>query len=186
MASTNKQKVLLDKDGMKFVRLEKNKYNLTYSIENRNINLEPLVNFDLIKLIYELNPDIYEKVSLNKHNENEAEITLLMKHFFDDIGFPQKYSHMKLNKSIYENYVNFIGTSIFSEKPSFISNSVEQLPVDNLNIECMLVSPHKVNLNCLIVFNNILVIPSFVEKVMGMIVNKLFNRVKVFIENIKL
>ena len=29
-----------------------------YSIENKNINLEPLINFELIKLIYELNPDI--------------------------------------------------------------------------------------------------------------------------------
>ena len=62
MDSNNKNKVLLDKDGLKFVRLEKNKYNLSYSIENKNINLEPLINFELIKLIYELNPDIYEKV----------------------------------------------------------------------------------------------------------------------------
>ncbi len=186
MDSNNKNKVLLDKDGMKFVRLEKNKYNLTYSIENRNINLEPLVNFELIKLIYELNPDIYEKVSLNKFNEEEAEITLIMKHFFDDLGIPQKFSHMNLKKNVNGNCINFIGTSIFSEKPSFIPSGVEQLPVENLNIECILVSPHKVTLNCLIVFHNILIIPAFIEKVMGMIVNKLFNRVKKFIENIKI
>ena len=79
MDTTNKIKVLVEKDGMKFIKLEKNKYNLTYSIENKNINLEPLVNFELIKLIYELNPDIYEKVVLNKVSEEEAQITLLMK-----------------------------------------------------------------------------------------------------------
>ena len=50
--------------------------NLLYSIENQNINLEPLINFELIKLIYELNPDIYEKVVLNKITEEEAQITI--------------------------------------------------------------------------------------------------------------
>ena len=165
--------------------LEKNKYNLFYSIENKNINLEPLINFELIKLIYELNPDIYEKVVLNKTNEEEAQITLLIKHFFNDLGFPQKYSFMSLKKIIGTNCINFVGSSIFSEKPSCIPNEVELLPIDKLNIECSMSSPHKVNLNCLIIFNDSLVIPTFIEKVIGIIINKIFVRVKQFIENIK-
>lgn len=185
MNANNKIKVLVEKDGMKFIKLEKNKYNLTYSIENKNINLEPLVNFELIKLIYELNPDIYEKVVLNKNNDEEAQITLLMKHFFNDLGFPQKYSHMSLKKYTSPNRINFVGSSIFSEKPSCIPNDVELLPIDNLDIECTMSSPHKVNLNCIIVFNNALIIPAFIEKVIGIIVNKIFNRVKKFIEVIK-
>ena len=185
MNTTNKIKVLVEKDDMKFIKLEKNKYNLTYSIENKNINLEPLINFELIKLIYELNPDIYEKVVLNKISEEEAEITLLMKHFFNDLGFPQKYSHMGLKKSVSPNRINFVGASIFSEKPSYIPNEVELLPIDRLDIDCTIVSPHKVSLNCLIVFNNSLVIPTFIEKVIGIIINKIFVRVKKFVESIK-
>ena len=185
MDTTNKIKVLVEKDGMKFIKLEKNKYNLTYSIENKNINLEPLVNFELIKLIYELNPDIYEKVVLNKVSEEEAQITLLMKHFFNDLGFPQKYSYMGLKKSVSPNRINFVGASIFNEKPSCIPNEVELLPIDKLDIECTMSSPHKVNLNCIITFNNVLVIPPFIEKVIGIIINKIFNRVKQFIENVK-
>ena len=185
MDSTNKIKVLVEKDGMKFVKLEKNKYNLLYSIENKNINIEPLINFELIKLIYELNPDIYEKVVLNKHNEEEAQITILMKHFFNDLGFPQKFSHMGLKKIVNQNCINFVGSSIFFEKPDFIPNEVELLPIENLNIECTFSSPHKVNLNCLIVFHSSLIVPAFIEKVIGIIVNKIFNRVKIFIESIK-
>lgn len=185
MNTTNKNKVLVDKDGMKFIKLDKNKFQLFYSIENKNINLVPLVNFELIKLIYELNPDVYEKVILNKTNEEEAEITLIMKHFFSDLGFPQKYSHMELRKVISPNYINFIGSSIFSEKPSFIPNEIELLPIENLNIECSIVSSHKINLSFLIIFHNSLVIPSFIEKVIGMITNKIFVRVKKFIEEVK-
>jgi hypothetical protein len=185
MDKNNKIKVLVEKDGMKFVKLEKNKYNLLYSIENQSINLEPLINFELIKLIYELNPDIYEKVVLNKINEEEGQITILMKHFFNDLGFPQKFSHMGLKKYVSQNRINFVGASIFSEKPEYIPNEVELLPIENLNIECTMSSPHKVNLNCLIVFHSSLIIPGFIEKVIGIIVNKIFNRVKKFIENIK-
>jgi len=185
MNTINKIKVLVEKDGMKFIKLEKNKYNLTFSIENKNINLVPIINFELIKLIYELNPDIYEKVMLNKTNEEEANITLLIKHFFNDLGFPQKYSHMNLKKSTTENGVNFSGSYIFSEKPVCIPSEVELLPIEKLNIDCNIISPHKVDLNCIIVFHNTLVIPSFIEKIIGIIINKIFSRIKKFIENIK-
>ena len=186
MDTNNKIKVLVEKDGMKFMKLEKNKYNLLYSIENKNINLEQLINFELIKLIYELNPDIYEKVILNKINEEEAQITLLMKHFFNDLGFPQKYSYMYLKKITTDKGINFVGSSIFFEKPVIIPNEVELLPIEKINIECTMDTQHKINLNCLIVFHNSLVIPSFIEKVIGIIINKIFVRVKQFIENIKL
>jgi hypothetical protein len=185
MNTTNKIKVLVEKDGMKFIKLERNKYNLTFSIENKNINLVPIINFELIKLIYELNPDIYEKVILNKTNEEEAKITLLIKHFFNDLGFPQKYSHMGFEKTITEKGVNFIGASIFSEKPEYIPSEVELLPIEILNIDCNVISPHNVDLNCIIVFHNSLVIPSFIEKIIGIIINKIFSRIKKFIENIK-
>ena len=88
-------------------------------------------------------------------------------------------------KTTTEKGVNFVGSSIFSEKPSCIPNDVELLPIDNLDIECTMSSPHKVNLNCIIVFNNALIIPAFIEKVIGIIVNKIFSRIKKFIENIK-
>ena len=186
MNTNNKIKVLVEKDGMKFIRIEKNKYIFSFSVENKNINIEPLINFELIKLMYELNPDIYEKVILNKINEEDATITLVIKHFFNDMGISQKYSHMNFTKNIiHHQCINFVGSSIFSEKPEGISNDVELLPIENFNIECNIASLNKVNLNCSIIFHNSLDIPSFIEKVIGIIVNKIIKRIKQFIENIK-
>ena len=185
METNNNYKVVLEKDGMKFKRLEKNKYNLSYSIENNNIILLSIINFDLIKLIYELNPDIYEKVNLIKNNDNQANITLLMKHFFNDLGIPQKYSHMQITKYISDKKINFIGSSIISEKPSYIPNDVELMQIESLNITCTSITPHKIIFNCAISFHNSITIPPFIEKMIGMIVSKVFNRVKMFIENIK-
>ena len=75
---------------------------------------------------------------------------------------------------------------MFKNDYSFgLQKEVELLPIENLNIECTFSSPHKVNLNCLIVFHSSLIVPAFIEKVIGIIVNKIFNRIKIFIESIK-
>ena len=181
-----KNKILIEKDDMKFTKIDKNKFNLSFHIENKNIHLEPIINFELIKLIYELNPDIYEKVILHKNNEHEGSIILLIKHFFNDLGFPQKFSYIDLKKTITNNNIHFEGASNFSEKPKEIPDEVELLPIKKLNIDCTLITPHKVLFNCVIIFHDMLIIPAFIEKMMGIIVNKVFNRVKQFVEAIKL
>ena len=78
-------KILYEKDGMKFTKLENKKYNLCFSMENKHILMANIVDFSLIKLIYDLNGDIYESVDLQKLGENQAVVTLLMKHLFEDL-----------------------------------------------------------------------------------------------------
>ena len=109
-----------------------------------------------------------------------------MKHFFNDLGFPQKFSYIDLKKTVTNNSIHFQGASNFSKKPAEIPEDVELLPIEQLNIDCTFITPHKIFFNCVILFHNSLVIPSFIEKMMGIIVNKIFNRVKQFIEAIKI
>ena len=42
---------------------------------------------------------------------------------------------MVLKKNVSQNRINFVGSSIFSEKPDYIPNDVELLPIENLNID---------------------------------------------------
>ena len=83
-------KILYEKDGMIFTKIDDKKYNLSFSMENKNILIANIIDFSLFKLIYELNNDIYESVNLTKINENEAITVLVMKHLFEDLGLPQK------------------------------------------------------------------------------------------------
>ena len=73
-------KILYEKDGMIFTKIDDKKYNLSFSMENKNILIANIIDFSLFKLIYELNGDIYESVNLTKINENEATTVLVMKH----------------------------------------------------------------------------------------------------------
>jgi len=89
---------LFIKDDFKFSRLKKNQYTIEFTIENNNINVSKIIDFNLIQLIYELNPDIYENVNIQKLNDNEIIATLLLKHFFEDLGLSQKFLFIHLKK----------------------------------------------------------------------------------------
>lgn len=178
-------KILMNKDGMKFEKFLNNTFKLSFTIQNNKMNLAQIINLDLIKLIYDLNPDIYEKVNLQKINENEANITLIMKHFFVDIGLPQRFSYVNMRKDVTsENTIIFCAKTITNIRPPDIPIEIELVPMENMNIECKLETPHKANFTCIILINKKLKLPPFVEKIVGVLVNKIFNRVKLFIENI--
>jgi len=91
---------LYSKEGFVFTKNEKNNYSLSFGMENNNIILSKIIDFNLVKLIYDLNNDIYEKVNLKIINDNEATINLLMRHLFEDLGLPQRFSIYILKKHL--------------------------------------------------------------------------------------
>ena len=182
----NLTKIISDKNGMKLVRKPNNEFNFVCTIENKHIYLDKIINFELIKLIFEINNDIYEKVIMNKIDDNNAEFIFIMKHFFADIGLPQRYYHfmMKKNFNVNENKIVFTSETINRNKPDFIGKDIEFLPINNMIYECQFTSLQrdKMLFSALISFDKNLSIPEYVEKVVGLIVNKIFIRVKQFIE----
>ena len=180
----NNTKVLFEKDGMKFTKITDNKYCMSFSMENQNIILANVIDINLIKLIYDLNPDVYESVLLEKINEDEYNVTLLLKNFFEDLGLPQKYSYLHVKKTISNNTIIFNSQSIKSDRPTNIPASAERVAMkENIGL-CEIITPHKVNFSFTVIFEDNIIIPSFMEKMIGVILNKIFKRVKQFIENI--
>ena len=148
--------------------------------------LDKLVDFGLMKLIYDLNPDIYLTSSIEKLNENEALVKLLLKHFFEDLGLPQKYSYVHMTKKVEENKVSFISKSILSYKPDDIPKEAELLAIEHMECVCNIINPHTINYNFEIHFDkNRRIPPLFIQKTFGRIMNKIFNSVKQFIENLR-
>jgi hypothetical protein len=178
--------VLLNKDGLIFTKITKNNYKLTFSIENKNILMSKIINLGLIKLIYDLNPDIYEKVNIEKLNENEAIASLLLRHFFEDIGLPQRFSFIHIQKFEEERRVIFKSQSIRSHRPDNMPEDTKLIPIVDMTSVCDIIDEHKVLFNFNILFDLDLNVPPFAEKMVGVILNKMFIRVKQFIENIRI
>ncbi len=172
------------KDGFNFSKIKTNNYHLHFSLQNDNIIISKIVDFNLIKLIYDLNGDIYEYVNLEQINENEANMIVLMKPLFQDLGLPQRFSHVKMLKSVEKNNITFKSRSI-NVKPSNIPDDSIQLPIENMECLCNIINDHKMEFFFNIQFSDNFKIVAFVEKMVGMILFKMFNRMKGFVESVK-
>ena len=179
--------VLYEKNDTKIIKLDNGNYHLFFSIENNNMYLDSVINFDLIKLIYDLNKDICEKVNLEKHDENTATISVLIKNLFEDLGLSQKYSCLQITKSIHNSQIIFdLNTTIPTKKPEWVTNDMELANIKSIKfISDVSNNRHKINFKCLIDFQENMEAPVFVQKVSVMVINKIINRLKQFIENVR-
>jgi hypothetical protein len=64
--------------------------------------------------------------------------------------------------------------------------NAEQMPMKNMICECNIITPHRVGFCCNVIFEDYMTVPQFSEKMIGLILFKIFNRVKQFIENVRM
>ena len=76
-----------------------------------------------------------------------------------------------------------IDNSIDHNKQSNCPDNVELLHINNMNITCNIEDSHKIKFRCTITFDVNFEIPTYVEKMVVMILNKILIRTKQFIEN---
>ena len=183
-------KILIDKKDHKMIRLKKNNYLFEYEISNEKILLEKIFNLELIKLIYEINKDVFDGFYLDINSEKTgATAFFLFKHFFEDFGMSQKYSHGDVfieksgskseSKIIYRMKTNdTLPNNIEPESKK------ELIPINNIVVVCNLITPHKMNVQISTTFHKNFELPEFIEKMSTNIISKIFLRIKQFIEKI--
>ena len=88
------------KNDFVITRQERNKYYVNFSMQNNKTYLDSIINFNIMTILYEMNKDIFDDYKVQIINEEEAEVYFLIKHFFSDLGLPQKYFHMHVKKVI--------------------------------------------------------------------------------------
>jgi len=181
---TSDETRILCKDGLQITKCATNKYKLRFHLENNIIYIEKIIDFPLIKLVYDLNPDVYEQTNIDKISDTEARVTLLLKHFFEDLGMPQRYSYVHMTKHVERNNITFVTKSITNEKPPGMPIDSELMPIQDLVASFDIVTPHMSSVTFDILFDKRFNIPVFVEKIIAQILFKVFTRVKQFIENI--
>ena len=182
-------KVITDKDGIRFLKSKDNIFSIRFSILNNFVSLPEVVNFNFIRLIYDLNPDVYEYVNVNiSDNGEEAHFLVTMKHFFKDLGLPQKYSSLHVTQTPYNSKLNtteFYGKTTTTQKPPNLPNKAELLPLQHMNIKCEFRSNHEVNFSVELIFEDNFSLLPMVEKLVGKILYKIFNNTKKFIQGLR-
>jgi hypothetical protein len=90
-----------------------------------------------------------------------------------------------MTKIVDNNQIVFRSQSIHTERPPGIPDDAKMMAMkENIGV-CDIVTPHKVNFSFTVIFEEYVEIPPFAEKMTGLILNKIFKRVKQFIENFR-
>lgn len=182
----NDAEILYTKEGFVFAKNTTNQYSLRFSMTNEHMILAKIVDFPLIKLIYDLNTDIYEYAHLNIINEQEATINLLMRNLFEDLGLPQRFSYLYVKKTAIDNCIQFTNTTIRSERPASMPPEAELMPIQSMICLCQSQTDHHMLFEIRVHFDDSMKVPAIAEKMVGMILFKIFKRVKQFIENVRI
>jgi len=177
---------IIEKNGLLFVKLTPNKFNLTFDVNNNNISLPSIINFDIIQLINMLNPNIFENVTLdcNKNTDANTIVHILLHDIFSDLGLPQYYLALNINKISSDTNKIIFNCVSFPGKLVSYSDDVELIPIQHIEICFNIVNNHSLKINCDIVLTDNHNIPTFSEKMIGNIIYNIFNRLKQFIENV--
>ena len=179
-------KVIIDRDGIRFEKVKDNIFNIRFAILNNHVNLPNVINFGFVRLIYDLNPDVYDFVDVTiSEDGEEARFLVTMKHFFKEFGSPQRYSSLQVTQSINheQNIIEFYGKTNPSEKPPNLPKKAELLPLEHMNIKCVIVSNHEVEFRVELIFESKFCLIPMVEKLAGKILHKIFNNTKLFIQS---
>ena len=182
--------VIIDKNDFKFTKIDSVLFNLTFEITNNNIVLPKIINFDLINLIFKLNPNIFASVNMQKSElesnvVEEVNIYALLKDIFCEIGLPQYYSSLNIKRIDLLPKIRFV---INNNKNNNINDNenkdTECLPIEQIVIDFDIITNHFINVNCDITLTDDHNLPQFTEKIIGNMIYNIFNKVKQFIENI--
>jgi len=175
---------------MSIDKINHGEYKLSFTLENDNIKLDNIIDFHLIKLLYELNQDIYEKIDFKILDNSQATLLAINKHLFQDLGISQKYTHLKITKNLQEtNKIIFDLRTVKTKKDEepmshLIPEKAERLPIEHFIIACNVINKHKIDITIdFKIDTETIELPLFVESALCKIFIKMFKRVKQFIEN---
>jgi|UniRef100_A0A6C0BWX7 hypothetical protein len=188
--------IVYNKNGFIIKKSERNNYITEFEIENKNLYMEKLLHLSLIDILYSVNKDVVDiyklKVVETNDNYGEANVFVIFKHLFADIGIPQYHSflNIKIKKTLDESFITFYikSNTNYENINEYIDDDeiykqTEQLKVKNVTCYCKLITPHKIKVENHIYLNNQkLVVVDFIEKICFQLLYKMFIRSKVFIE----
>ena len=163
---------------------EKKEINLKLYIENKNIDIHILNDFNIYKILGKLNDSLLENVLFKEKTKHNSKILFLFKPINKDLGIGPKYMYLNARKVetknnikiICENEIlNDIENNYHNYKPIMCNLSI-------INIE--FINKHKAQINTLFQININEELPIYMENLPATMMKKIFYNLKLFIENL--
>ena len=203
--TTTTENILMtcDKDNVWLSRDKANHMNVVeFKAHNPKIRIDALLTFDIYKMMYELNKDIFESYHITYPDPADPSRAELMFVFKSILGLGERYTHVYTvmphllnqgeNEQGHIQVIRMMSTNVAktdnSSLRSFVRKRAEQIDSDNSNI-IIHVQPdgHTIQFHYKFKLqlskpDDTISIPSFVDKAVGTLIKTIFVRMKQFIE----
>lgn len=161
------EKVFIKNPNLFISRIKKNHYKIDITVENKNLFMEKILNFNLIKLIFEINKSNFEECRLeDNENGKEANIYLLVKPLFKELGFFQRYISLHLTKFEENGTMQFLGVAFpeYGQTHNKCKNAIAA-PIKEMPISSFLYNPNKMTLSIQIILEDTFEMTALFEKI---------------------
>lgn len=162
-------------------------FRLSFMINNNNYNLHNAIGFKLFPLIGKLNTDVIEKIYMNDYNidTKSVDVGILFKQFGKDFGLAQKYLFTKTDiMYTSKDTIRFVSQRIKAPSDVVVPDMSEPIVKADTILDITLHSPHQIFVTYDFTFVIDDDLPIYMEKQPGLLMKKLFLRLKTFLENI--
>lgn len=159
-----------------------NNFCLTFTCKNKEYDLTKFANFNLYTMLFELNREILSDMEIKSINKNEIELLYLFYPLADSLGISKKYIYVKINRHIKDNEVIFK-----SENLPYINknhNEYEVINVNNSSMYIQFTSNNEFKFKYIFDLDIEDEIPIYMSNMIGMLMKKIFMKLKTFIENL--
>ena len=159
-------------------------YNLNFNTSSKNFDLQNYINFNIYKLLFELNKDVVESIDIIKElSINQANILIIFKEIGDSIKIPKNYIYITIHKNIINNEIIF--ESVNNDNVSDIKNKINGCSKSICEYSVLKIKNFNNILNCnySFKFNIAFQESKFINNIISLLIKKVFYKLKLFIEN---
>lgn len=173
------------------ILLQKNKINnnflIEFFIQNHDVNLFNFIKFSLYELIGELNQDILERIEIINLAEDDStcDILFLFKSLSKELGISKKYMFIKNTKTIENNLITFKSYDLDARNLNFNLNGYEKITCNSATLNVLFLTPNAAKVQYTFSMETGDELPIYMENMTGILMKKLFYKLKSFIEMIK-
>ena len=182
------QNKIKPKKNIQMTKLSNHVFKLETNIENNDIYLEKILNFDLIYLFYKVNNEYFEAVDFHLINENEAILFILMKPLFQQLGCHSRYVNLKIIKKIKnDKCISFIANTHdeLSKKAKEFPSAIPS-PLINVSIEFNIINSHNIHISEILTFDEKYYGFTILDKLLSPVLKQIFRQSVQAVEEIRL
>lgn len=162
-------------------------FRLSFMINNDNYDLHNAIGFKLFPLIGELNTDVVEKIYMDDYDNDTKiiDVGILFKQFGKELGLAQKYLFTKTSMEYTsKDTIRFTSQHVPPPTDVVVPDMSEPIVKADTILDITLHGPHQLFVTYDFTFVIDDDLPIYMEKQPGLLMKKLFLRLKTFLENI--